>query len=142
MSPTRTVPAERRGTARTILIVEQDADSRRALVDLFEDEGYWVLEAENLHIAEHLLYAFFAPLVLLIGDAEVVDYGRLEFFTAVAANSVTTHAYIYLTSTPKRWRLPDLVELLQTLQIPTVERPFELASLLSIVVAAAERVHS
>jgi DNA-binding response OmpR family regulator len=105
----------------TILVVEPDADIRHALVALFEDEGYWVLAAENLRIAEHLMYAFYVPLVLLIGDAAVVDYGRLEFLTAVAANPVTDHAYIYLSSTPRVWRLPELVEIHKTVQISLMD---------------------
>jgi DNA-binding response OmpR family regulator len=114
-------PAERSAPALTVLVVEHDEDIRHALVDLFEDEGYWVLEAENLRIAEHLVYAFYAPLALLIGDAELADYRRLEFFTAVAANPVTNHACIYLTSTSIQWRLPELVEILKTVQISVMD---------------------
>jgi DNA-binding NtrC family response regulator len=134
--------AELSSPALTVLVVENDDDIRRALVDLLEDEGYGVLEAESLRTAEHLMDAVSAPMVLLIGDADVVDYERLEFFTAVAANPVTNHAYIYLSCTPKRWRLPALVQTLRTLEVPTVDMPFELASLLSMVAGAAERVHS
>jgi len=126
----------------TVLVVERDNDIRIALVSLLEDEGYRVLAAENLRRADNLLDAVSAPVVLLIGDAEAADFGSLEFFTMVAANPVTNHAYVYLTTTPRRWRLPALVQTLKSMEIPTVDMPFELASLLAVVAAAAEQVHS
>jgi DNA-binding NtrC family response regulator len=126
----------------SILVVEYDDDIRHALVDLLEDEGYPVLEAATLRIAEPVIDAMEKPLVLLIGDADVVDAGTLEFFTMVAANPATNHAYIYLSSTPKRWRLPALVQTLRSLEIATVDKPFELASLLSAVANAAARARS
>jgi CheY-like chemotaxis protein len=134
--------AQRSSPATTLLVVERDDDIRRVLVYLLEDEGYAVLEAEELRTAEPLMDAVSTPLVLLIGDAEVADYGRLEFFTAVAANPATNRAYIYLSSTPTRWRLPALVQVLKVLKIPTVDKPFEVVSLLSIVATAAEQAHS
>jgi DNA-binding NtrC family response regulator len=142
MATTRTEQGQRSSAAMTVLVVEKDDDIRIALVSLLKDEGYSVLEAENLCIADSLLDAVSAPVVLLIGDAEAADYGSLEFFTMVAANPVTNHAYVYLTSTPRRWRLPALVQTLKLMAIPTVDMPFELASLLAVVAAAAERVHS
>jgi DNA-binding NtrC family response regulator len=142
MVTTQREQAERSTPTLTVLVVEHDDDIRRALVDLLEDEGYGVLEAKDLPTADHLMDAVAEPLVLLIGDADVVDYERLEFFTTVAANPATNHAYIYLSCTPKRWRLPALVQTLTALEVPTVDMPFELASLLSMVAAAAERVHS
>src|SRR5215469_8980672 len=129
MATTQTVPTQRSSTsAVNILVVENDDDIRHALVDLLEDEGYRVLEAATLRIAGPLIDAIVEPLVLLIGDADVVDTGRLEFFTMVAANPATNHAYIYLSRTPKRWRLPELVQTLKSLEIPTVDKPFELVS--------------
>jgi DNA-binding NtrC family response regulator len=142
MAATQTEQVERSSPATTVLVVEHDDDIRRALVDLLEDDGYGVLEAESLRIAEHLMDAVSVPLVLLIGDAELVDYERLEFFTAVAANPATNHAYIYLSCTPSRWRIPALVQTLKALEVPTVDMPSELASLLSMVAAAAKRVRS
>jgi DNA-binding response OmpR family regulator len=125
-----------------VLVVESDDDIRHALVDLLEDEGYGVLAVENLRTAENLIDTVSAPLVLLVGDDGAADYGGLEYFTMVAANPVTKRAYIYLCSTPERWRLPALVQMLKTLEIAIVDKLFELASLLSIVATAAERVCS
>jgi DNA-binding NtrC family response regulator len=128
--------------AITVLVVDKDEDIRTALGDLLEDAGYAVIEAENLQEAESLIDAALEPMVLIVGDAEVGASSELEFFTAVAANPVTNHAYIYLTTTPERWRLPALVKVLTNLETPIVEKPYELVSLLAVVAAAATRVRS
>jgi DNA-binding NtrC family response regulator len=139
-------PMERRAEdtspAVTVLVVDKDEDIRTALGDLLEDAGYAVIEAENLQEAESFIDAAPEPMVLIVGDAEVGDSTDLQFFTAVAANPVTSHAYIYLTTTPERWRLPALVRVLTNLESPTVEKPYELASLLAVVAAAATRIRS
>jgi DNA-binding NtrC family response regulator len=128
--------------AVTVLVVDKDEDIRTALGDLLEDAGYAVIEVGNLEEAEALIDAAPEPMVLIVGDAEVGDSTELQFFTAVAANPVTSHAYVYLTTTPPRWRLPALVQVLTNLETPTVAKPYELASLLAVVAAAATRIRS
>lgn len=128
--------------AVTVLVVDKDEDIRTALGDLLEDAGYAVIEAENLKEAESLIDAAPEPMVLIVGDTEVANSRGLEFFTAVAANPVTQHAYIYLTTTPERWKLPALVQARTNLESPTIEEPYELVSLLAVVAAAATRVRS
>jgi CheY-like chemotaxis protein len=126
----------------TVLVVEKDEVIRTALGDLLEDAGYAVVEAENLQEAESLIDTASEPIVLIVGDAEMGTSTELEFFTAVAANPVTSHAYIYLTTTPERWRLPALVQVLTNMETTTVDKPYELMSLLAVVAAAATRVRS
>jgi DNA-binding NtrC family response regulator len=128
--------------AITVLVVDKDEDIRTALGDLLEDAGYAVIEAESLKEAESLIGAAPEPMVLIVGDAEVGAATELEFFTAVAANPVTNHAYIYLTTTPERWRLPALVQVLTNLETRAVEKPYELVALLAVVAAAATRIRS
>lgn len=124
-------------SAVTVLVVDKDADMRSALGDLLENVGYAVAEAESLHQAAPLLDAALKPLVLVVGDAETVEQVGFRFFTAVAANPRTKHAYGYLISTPERWRLPSLVEALEDNENPSVDLPYELASFLAVVAAAA-----
>src|SRR5215472_4083731 len=98
--------------AITVLVIDKDEVIRTTLGDFLEDAGYAVIEADNFQEAESLIDAAPEPMVLIVGDAEVGVSTELEFFTAVAANPVTNHAYIYLTTTPERWRLPALVQVL------------------------------
>jgi DNA-binding NtrC family response regulator len=125
-----------------VIVVESDDGIRCALSDLLVDEGYIVVEAKNLQEASALIDATSVPMVLLIGDVNLADYGRLDFFRNVAANPVAHHAYIYLTSTPEHLRPPALVQVLETLDAPTLEKPYELASLLATVADAALQVHA
>jgi DNA-binding NtrC family response regulator len=126
--------------AVTVLVVDKDEAIRSALGDLLEDAGYAVAEAESLHEAESLIDASPEPLVLIVGDAETYEHTGLRFFTAVAANPVTRHAYVYLTSTPERANLPALVERFATLENLSGDLPVELETLLAVVADAAARL--
>jgi hypothetical protein len=77
--------------------------------------------------------------VLIVGDGETAEQTRLRFFTAVAANPVTKHAYAYLISTPERSKLPSLVEMQRSMETPNVDLPEELAAFLAVVADAATR---
>ena len=142
MVATQTKPTQCSDPALAVLVVESDDTIRYVLVELLEDEGYTVFQAENLRSAGNHIDATSVPMVLLIGDVDEADYGRLEFFTTVAENPVATHAYIYLSIIPQTFRQPTLVQTLKALQVPTLDMPVEFVSLLSIVASAAERVCS
>jgi CheY-like chemotaxis protein len=126
--------------AVAVLVVDKDEDIRTALGDLLEDAGYAVAEAENLGEAETLIDSSPEPLILIVGDAETYERTGLRFFTAIAANPVTQHAYMYLTSTLERASLPALVETLARPENSNDELPYELASFLAVVADAASRL--
>jgi len=138
----RELRAEGSSPPITVLVVDRDEDIRGALGDLLQAAGYAVIEAENLIEAESLIDLATEPMVLIIGDAEADTPIGMEYFTAVAASPVTNHAYIYLTTTPQRWRLPELVQVLTNLETGAAHKPNELVSLLAVVAAAATRVRS
>ncbi len=124
----------------TILVVDRDEDIRSALGDFLEDAGYSVILAGTLTEAEALIDGAEEPMVLVVGDAEAIDRPGTEFFTAVAANPVSHHVYLYRTTTPERRRFLALVQTLSDLQSPTADVPSELVSLLTVVAAAAARL--
>ncbi len=130
--------------AVTVLVVDRDEHIRCSLGDLLEEAGYAVFEAETLREAETLIDASPEPLVLIIGDAEVVEHAGLKFFMAVAANPVTRQAYVYLTTTPQRWSLPAQTQMqMQTkMENSPASKPFELASFLAVVAAAAAQIRA
>jgi DNA-binding NtrC family response regulator len=123
--------------AVTVLVVDKDDDIRYALGNLLQDEGYAVMKAETLREAAMLLDAAPKPTVMVIGDAEVVDYPGPQCFMAVAANPVTSHAYLFPMSTPPRRQVPALIHQLEEAKGLTIEKPFELASFLAVIAAAA-----
>jgi DNA-binding NtrC family response regulator len=132
--------AEKTLPAMTVVVVDRDESIRTALGDLLEDEGYAVVEAESLFEAEAIIDAAPEPMVLVVGDAEMADRPGLRFFMAVAANPVTQHAYVYLLNTPQQNKLPSLLRARSDVETSMVDRPYELAFLLTVVSAAAERL--
>jgi DNA-binding NtrC family response regulator len=126
--------------AVTVLVVDKDDDIRYALGDLLQDEGYAVMKAETLREAEMLIDSAPRPTVMVIGDAEVVDYPSPQHFMAVAANPVTSHAYLFFMSTPERRRVPALIRQLNEVREPALEKPYELASLLAVIATAATQL--
>jgi len=135
-SPEKTLPA------MMVVVVDRDEDIRSALGDLLEDEGYAVVEAESLVEAESIIDAAPEPMVLLVGDAEMADRPGLRFFMAVAANPVTRHAYVYLINTPHQNKLPELLQAHGNVEASRVDKPYELAFLLAVVSAAADRLRT
>jgi response regulator RpfG family c-di-GMP phosphodiesterase len=134
----KSASSERPSSVASILVVERDEAIRTALATLLEGEGYHVIETETLLEAEPLIDNSPEPMVLIVGDADGIAHDSLQFFTAIAANPVTQHAYLYLTGTPRRERLPGLIEAMAALADPTIDRPYELASFLAVVAHAAE----
>jgi CheY-like chemotaxis protein len=124
----------------TVLVVDKDETIRSALGDLLEDAGYAVAEAESMHEAETLIDSSPEPLVLIVGDAESNGHSGLRFFTAVAANPLTRHAYVYLTSTPERDNLPALVHTVAEPKNVSDDLHVELETLLAVVADAAARL--
>ena len=125
-----------------VLVVERDDDIRRGLSYLLKVEGYAVREAETLHEAETLIDAAPEPMVLIVGDADVVDYPDLQHFMAVATNPVTCHAFIYHISTPQRGQIPTLVQAATSMPVRAMDQPYELAFLLAVVADAAAHARS
>jgi CheY-like chemotaxis protein len=134
--------AERFSSVATVLVVERNEAIRTALASLLKGEGYDVIEAETLFAPELLIDNAREPMVLIVGDGEEVAHTNLQYFTAVSANPVTRHAYLYLTTALLRERLPGMIEVLTALGEPTVDRPYELASLLAVVAHAAEHLRT
>jgi DNA-binding NtrC family response regulator len=123
--------------AVTVLVVDRDDDIRYALGNLLQDEGYAVLKAETLREAEMLIDAAPNPTVMVIGDAEVVDHPAPQCFLTLAADPVTSRACLFLMSTPPRCQVPALIHQFKEAKGHTIEKPYELASLLEVIAAAA-----
>jgi DNA-binding NtrC family response regulator len=125
-----------------VMIVDQNNQVRAALADILEDDGYAVIEADSLAEAGAIIDSAATPMVLVIGHAGTGREDDVDCFTAVAANSATHQAYIYVSSTPPRRRLPALVYGLAQVGAEMPSKSFELVSLLSVVAAAAARVRA
>jgi DNA-binding NtrC family response regulator len=124
-----------------VMVVDHSTAIGSSLADVLEDGGYAVIEADNLTEASAIIDSAATPMVLVTGNVGTGDHG-LECFTAVAANSATHQAYIYVSSTPSRRQGPALVYGLAQVGARTTRQSFELVSLLAMVAAAAARAHA
>ncbi len=78
------------GTAPLVLIVEDDADTRAALVDLLEQEGYRVLTAKDGHDALAVLARGPSPSVILT-DLQMPRMNGADFCRACADSPTLQH---------------------------------------------------
>ena len=120
-----------------VLVMDHSEEIRSALATLLEDEGYTVIEADDVTEACALIDAAATPMVAIVGSIGTGDQNDVECFTAVTASSATGPAYIYLTNTPERQRLPTPVYILPHPGAPRPDRSFELVSLLALVAQSA-----
>jgi CheY-like chemotaxis protein len=136
------------GTKLTVLVAEKDESIRNALGDLLEGAGYAVARLEELGEAEARIESALEPLILVVGNGDVVDEPGLQHFTVVAVNPVTQQVSLYFTHIPQQRRVPILVQrttrLLDSFDPldSLVDGPHELEHLLDVVAAAAARARS
>jgi CheY-like chemotaxis protein len=123
-----------------ILVVEDDALTREALVGALTDAGYTVFQAPSGRSALEQMRTHQEGLVVLL-DLMMPDVNGLEVLQTVAAESplATRHTYILMTALGKKLPLP-VGDLLEQLGIPCLAKPLELDDLLTAVERAAARL--
>jgi CheY-like chemotaxis protein len=122
-----------------VLVVEDDPDIRSTLQMALTDEGYEVNEARNGQEALQLLRASWRPRVVLL-DYVLPLLNGIEVLREVAKDAfLQRNIYLCVTA---RSRFPDAEdrELLETLQVSILFKPFELDELLKVVANAAARL--
>ena len=120
--------APRAATKLTVLVADKDESIRNALGDLLEGAGYAVARVADLPEAEARIESTLEPLVLVVGNGDVVDEPGLQHFTVVAANPVTQHLYVYVNAAPEHVRIPAPGEIRATADNLPGEEPDELHS--------------
>ncbi len=118
---------------RHILIVDDEADIRRLLRFLLEDEGYTVGEAVDGLDALAQLRASQRRLVVLL-DYKMPHMNGEELLTAILADPqlANRHAIIFVTANLAAFS-PELLQVLQTEGIPVVQKPFHLEAILEVI---------
>jgi CheY-like chemotaxis protein len=121
----------------TVLVVDDEPDSRVTLRRMLEHTGHDVVEAKSGVEALHLLQNAAHPLVVLL-DLHLSLLGGAGVLGAVAANKrlVTQHRYILITD-----RAPTLprffATLLARLRVPILRKPFDVDRLVVLIAEAA-----
>jgi CheY-like chemotaxis protein len=122
-----------------VLIVDDEPDIRETLRDLLTDEGYLPAEAENGQQALALIRASAEPLIVLL-DYRMPRMSGDEVLRAVAADPelAARHAFVLVTANVLPAQ-PEFAELLASLSVPIVRKPFSLDGLMRAVEQAERR---
>lgn len=124
-------------TTARVLIVEDDADIREAVVDILQGAGYTVLEASDGKVALERLRSHPEALVVLL-DLLMPMMGGFEVLQAAAEEPplLARHAYIICAAT-RRIPPPPVAALIEQHQIPFLQKPFDIDELPAAVQKAA-----
>ncbi|MCP4605106.1 MAG: PAS domain S-box protein [Proteobacteria bacterium] len=110
-APTDTVPLEmqtvNKGTGETILVVEDNAATRKALVTSLKMLNYRVLEASNGHKALEVLELHNDEIALVMSDVVMPSMGGIALFHALKQRDLKMPVML-LTGHPMEKELEDL----------------------------------
>jgi two-component system, chemotaxis family, chemotaxis protein CheY len=126
----------------TVLVVEDDRDTRETLHLALEDAGYRVAEAADGLEGLTAIRASKVPLVVLL-DLDLPKLSGIEVLQTVAQDRryVGYHAFIVMTAMSQRqYQAAD--EIRGELATPLVSKPFDIDTLLDQVASAAHRIPS
>ncbi|HKV85625.1 MAG TPA: response regulator [Ktedonobacterales bacterium] len=126
-----------------VLVVDDDETIRAAVRIVLSSAGYTVREAADGIAALDVLCATSERMIVIL-DVVMPKLGGLGVLNAVAADQglVGYHAYLLVTAFPQVQRPPAIDELLRTLAVPILHKPFEMHALLAEVERAAQRLDS
>lgn len=116
-----------------VLVVDDDEPTRETLRVMLEDAGYAVAEAPDGQAALEMLRSTpYHAIVLFDLFMPVLD--GAEFLSAVKDDErlAKRHGYILLTANRQALR-SDSEELIRSLAVPVVQKPFEVGPLLRLI---------
>ena len=126
-------------SAREILIVEDDGDTRLSLRLVLEDAGYAVYETDDGASALERLRDSPRGLVVLLDNLMPGLEGAEVLEALDGEGAAERHAYVLVTASPQRVT-GALAERLARLGAPVLAKPFEVNDLLEMVAGAARRL--
>lgn len=125
-----------------VLVADDDTNVRAVLRDVLQEEGYTVHQTSHGEQTLDFLRAAASPLVVLLNWWMPILTGD-EVLRIVEQDAVLRrrHAYIfttaYFTLHPHARRAGSLLEVLGSLQVPLLLKPFDLDVVLRVVGEAA-----
>ena len=123
-----------------VLVVDDDQAIRETLRLVLEDSHYVVLEAADGQSALRMARESDQRLVVLL-DLIMPGFDGEQVLSAVAGDETlaTHHVYVLMTAAHKRLN-PTLKALLEMVNAPIMQKPFDLDTLLNTVADAAARL--
>jgi DNA-binding NtrC family response regulator len=126
--------------ATQVLVVDDDTEIRRSIRWLLEDAGYRISEAENGLVALDRIRADHDPMVVLL-DLMMPKVDGTGVVGIIAGDRHLSARLRVVIMTAGQRTLPiAFVELLSTLRIPIIQKPFDLDDLLEAVRRAADQL--
>jgi CheY-like chemotaxis protein len=124
-----------------VLVVDDDQDTRDILRMALEDEGYGVQDAPGAAQALALLRANSPACVVLLDWklAQGMDGDGVLRAALDGCAAMERHKYVVMTAMPLN-AMKVHRDVLTTLGVPVVIKPFELGTLLDVVAQAAARI--
>ncbi len=120
-----------------VLVIDEDAAIRATLGFLLEDGGHTVTTTGSPAAAlERLVTCAERVVVLFDAGAPRVSNGQITALAMADDERLRRHAYICM-STSAALIHPDLRQVLISLNVPIIEKPFDLDTLLIMVDQAA-----
>jgi CheY-like chemotaxis protein len=120
-----------------VLVIDADIALRTTLGLLLEDAGYAVTATASPATAlEHLRTSGDAMVVLFDAGVPRVSEGQVTALAMTDDPRLRRHAYICMTTSLALMH-PDLHQVLSSLAVPIIEKPFEVDALLAMVGEAA-----
>jgi CheY-like chemotaxis protein len=126
----------------TVLVVDDDRNLRRLVAVALEAEGYDVLKAQNGIEALNVMCTTMQPLVVLL-DLQMPQLGGAGVLGAVTADKRLTTRNRYMLMTGNSRNLPvALANLLVSLRVPVLAKPFKVDQLLEMVAQSVRTLPS
>lgn len=123
-----------------VLVVDDDQAIRETLRLVLEDSRYVVLEAADGQTALRIARESEDRMVVLL-DLIMPGFDGEQVLSAVAGDETlaTRHVYVLMTAAHKRLN-PTLKALLEMVNAPIMQKPFDLDTLLNTIADAGKRL--
>ena len=139
-TPERASAEDRPATKWSLLIVEDEHDIRMMLRSLLEIEGFTVSEAADGLDALALLRASRSPLIVLL-DYKMPRMNGEELLRAVRADPALADrdTFVFVTANLLAFS-PELLQVVHDADIPVIQKPYALATVLAEIDRAGARL--
>jgi CheY-like chemotaxis protein len=121
-----------------VLVVEDDEDIRESIRLILEEEGYRVLDAPDGVAGLAILQQSLSALVVLV-DFRMPRMDGIAMLREVAKHQPLARQHVYVLVTANYDQLPPgCADLIASLAVRTVKKPFDVDVLLSAVAKACD----
>jgi CheY-like chemotaxis protein len=128
--------------APQVLVVDDSQSIRQAVRGMLEPHGYQVREATDGDEGLEAIRAESDPMIVLLDyQMERMDGGEVLKTVASEGGPLLNHEYIMISAVAHTFP-PDFIELLRSMSIRVLQKPFDDTALVPAVEGAVERLNA